>query len=316
MPKSEWKPSASLERVKSRTEMYQTIRSFFQKGGVLEVETPLLGLSNSPDLNIEPFVTEMFPEKQLVLQSSPEFFMKRLLAAGSGSIYQICKAFRKGEVGSYHNPEFSLLEWYRVGWDHSALIEEVYQLLSVLLQPLPKKQITYGELFQQFLSFNPHVASLAELEAVGKLHGGEHLALDRDGWLDFLLSTVLFPQLDSNCYWVITDFPSSQAALSKLRQEHSYSVAERFEFYYNGVELANGYHELLDQNEQCERFKQEIEARKNRELQHLELDHNFLSALPHIPACAGVAIGLDRLFMLKERASNLQEVIAFPYERL
>ena len=313
VPKSNWAPSCSLDIIKRRSAFYQTVRRFFEERGVLEVETPLMGFTNSPDRNIEPFLVPF--QTPFCLQTSPEFYMKRLLAKTHTSIFQICKAFRQGEYGRKHNPEFTMLEWYRVDWDHEALIEEVEALLQILLQTGKAVHMEYRTMFQEYLGIDPWETDAKTLKALALKQDGVILELDLDGWLDYFLSHHIEPKLEKDKLIVMKHFPPSQAALSKINRS-SYPYAERFEFFYQGMELANGYHELIDQKEQAARFEAELAWRAKENRPMLPVDEKLLSALPSLPACSGVAMGLDRVFMIKEGLSSLQEVLAFPYETL
>lgn len=314
-PKTSWQPSASFALIKARAQLYQAIRQFFESRGVLEVETPLLGLSNSPDIHIEPFTTTFANIKQLVLQTSPEFFMKRLLCAGSGPIYQMGKAFRNEEHGAKHNPEFTMLEWYRPGWDHMQLIEEVEALLIMVLDCPKATVITYQALFEETLGFNPHIPNSQNIQACVKNHHGPIALSDEEG-LDFLYDVAL-DKLDQTKLWVVKDFPLHQSALAKMNHQQPYPVAERFELYYQGYELANGYHELSCAKEQKQRFESELEKRAEQNKTPLTLDKPFLQALEAgLGDCAGVAIGLDRLLMIKHQCSNINEVLSFGYTSL
>ncbi len=314
-PKNNWHPSADITSLKARAALYKQIRAFFESRDVLEVETPILGKTNSPDLNICPFTTKCSGSPHPhVLQTSPEFFMKRLLCAGVGSIFQISKVFRNEEIGRSHNPEFSMLEWYRVGMDHKALIKEVDQLLQDVLGCPKAEEISYKALFHIF-DINPHQDSLEQLQPIVIHHHGPS-ELDRDGCLDFLFDLSL-KALDQEKVWVICDFPASQAALSRLHTVDGDRVAQRFEFYYQGFELANGYHELGDPFEQRKRFEQEIKQRHQRDLVPLTLDKPLLEALEHgLPDCAGVALGLDRLLMILLNKTEISQVLSFGFSHL
>jgi lysyl-tRNA synthetase class 2 len=246
--------------------------------------------------------------------------MKRLLAAGSGAIYQISKAFRDGEQGRRHNPEFTLLEWYRPGWDHHRLMDEVAALLSRILGVPPAERRTYREAVREYAGVDPWTCSADELrERASELDLGEVAGLDADdrgSWLDLLLSLVVEPQLGRGRPTLLYDYPPDQAALARVRGEGEGAVAERFEAYVEGVELANGYHELLDPVEQRRRFESDLERRAEAGLPAVPVDERLLAALAAgLPPCAGVALGVDRLVMLAVGASSLEEVLAFPADR-
>jgi lysyl-tRNA synthetase class 2 len=247
--------------------------------------------------------------------------MKRLLATGAGSIYQLCKVFRDGECGAQHNPEFTLLEWYRTGFDHLDLMAEVEQLLAVVLADIaPLAAVhhwTYRELFLQYAGIDPFAASPDELKTL--LESGCDISCvglsgdDLDGWLDLMMTHVIEPQLGAGLVFV-RDYPASQAALARLRPGTP-SVAARFEAYLNGVELANGFHELVDAAEQRVRFENDLKRRRNSKLTCVNMDERLLSALESgLPDCAGVALGVDRLVMIASGANCLNEVIAFPFD--
>jgi len=320
-----WKPTASLERLKQRADFLKVTRAFFEAREVMEVDTPLLcfGVATDPCLNAFDVPCEIGQDKAVrYLQTSPEFAMKRILAAGSGPIYYLGKAFRKGEVGSRHNPEFTMLEWYRPGWDHIQLINEVDELFAELLQTPAAERFTYQDLFATRFNVNPHLASVNTLQEIALQEGWAHSQdcpeLDRDGWLDLLLVHGIEPELGQSRPAVVIDYPASQASLAKTRiveGKEPYAVAERFEFYYRGIELANGYHELSCATEQRQRFEEDCEKRKSLGLKALPLDHFLLAALSSgFPESAGVAVGIDRLLMLKLAESNIAKVLPFAWE--
>jgi lysyl-tRNA synthetase class 2 len=310
-----WRPSAPLENLTKRAHIFKQIRDFFLQRHVLEMETPLLANSTATDAPIASFMTT----SGQYLQTSPEFFMKRLLAAGSGAIYQLGKAFRAGEQGHKHNSEFTLLEWYRPGFDHHALMHEVDELLQTILHTLPGKKLSYAETFQTYLQLDPHRCSLQELQHCAARNNLTiaHAAIERDDWLDLLLTHLIEPQLGINQPLFIYDYPASQAALARIRKENDIAVGERFEVYVKGIELANGYHELLDANEQRQRFIADNDERKTLGYPQIRIDEYFLEALKHgMPACAGVALGVDRLVMLALNAASIADVISFDWPRV
>ena len=322
---TDWRPTASMEALRIRAEVMAKIRAFFAERGVLEVETPLLASAPATDLHLAALsVRYRGPGfdggRRLWLQTSPEFAMKRLLAAGSGPIYQLGKAFRDGEAGSRHNPEFTILEWYRPGWDHHRLMDEVAELLAVLFGGGGDsgERITYAEAFQRHAGIDPHNATISEFAATTRSLIGSSapdLGDDRDSWLELLLSHVVEPRLGRNGPTFVYDFPASQAALAIIRPGDP-PVAERFEAWIEGVELANGYHELTDPTEQQHRFETDLDARRDRGLSEVPVDHRLLAAMEHgLPDCAGVAIGVDRLVMLAAGVNRIDEVIAFPIDR-
>ncbi|MDF2866542.1 MAG: poxB regulator PoxA [Gammaproteobacteria bacterium] len=321
--KINWQPTASLANLKNRAQILAKIRGFFAARNVLEVETPLLSHATITDPVLHSFATcytgpGAAQGKTFYLQTSPEFAMKRLLAADSGSIYQICKAFRNDELGRHHNPEFTMLEWYRPGFDHHDLMNEMDELLKLILAGESAERLSYQQAFLRYAKLDPHDTSISDLEACANNAGIEthHLALtDKDSWLHLLMSHVIEPQLGQDKPCFIYDYPATQAALAQIRPGNP-PLAERFEVYSKGIELANGFHELSDAKEQYRRFANELEERKSLGLPLLPIDYNLLAALEHgIPDCAGVALGIDRLVMLACKAQSLQEVINFPVDR-
>ncbi len=315
-----WQPSASFENLKLRAHIFQSIRNFFAARDVMEVDTPLLCHASVTDPYIESIpaaVKSRGETKTYYLQTSPEYAMKRLLAAGSGAIYQISKAFRQEEIGRFHNPEFTLLEWYRPTFTHHDLMNEMDELLQTLLNTPAAERKSYAELFQSYLNLNPHTATLAELEECAKINSifvaGE--ISDRDTWLQLLMSHCIEPTLGTEAPCFVYDFPMSQAALARIQLTDP-KVASRFEVYIEGIELANGFHELTDANEQRLRFTKNIAVRKSMGTTLLPIDEFFLSALEHgLPDCAGVALGLDRLIMIASRSKHIKECLSFDFTR-
>lgn len=316
----DWKPTASLNNLHLRATILSNIRLFFTKREILEVETPLVCSATTTDPYINSFETAFQnpgrAANRLFLQTSPEFAMKRLLAAGYGSIYQICKAFRNGESGARHNPEFTILEWYRVGYSHHQLMDEMNEFLQFILNTQPAKKISYEQLFQNYFNFNPHTCNLQTLQQTAEKYslvlGSSIDREDRNMWLDLLLTHIVEPELGREEPLFVYDYPSQQAALAKIRIENNYSVGERFEVYFKGIELANGYHELGDAEEQRARFKQDNLFRQQLNLPSVPIDEYLLNALPYFPNCAGVALGVDRLILLAAQATELAEVLTFP----
>ena len=301
--------------------MLAAIRQYFAGQGVLEVETPLLCSSTATDPHLQSFAVPC-ADGVRYLQTSPEFPMKRLLAAGSDSIYQICKAFRVDEVGARHNPEFSLLEWYRVGWSLAELQREVVRLIQLVGELFGQSWSllaikSYRELFVETLRVDPFVASVDELAEVAARHvAGELPELDRLGYLDLLMSRVIEPGMPDGLL-VVADFPAEQAALSvRGRDAEGNLVARRFEVYLDGVELANGYQELVDAGEQRQRFMADNRERVALGLGELPLPEGLLGAMEvGLPECSGVALGLDRLLMLGVGGRCLQDVLSFGFDR-
>lgn len=326
-----WQPSALLETLKKRAEILKVIRYFFANRSILEVETPLLCHTSVTDPFIESIPATFKKEagqrihhRQIYyLQTSPEYAMKRLLAAGSGPIYQISKAFRQGEKGRHHNPEFTMLEWYQPGFNHHDLMDEMDDLLQLVLVKKKADRYRYAEIFAKYLQINPHQATLAELQAVAAAEHidvqNKHAIVDRDTWLQLLLAHCIEPHLGKDAPCFIYDFPATQAALSRIRfsaTDHC-DVASRFEVYYRGIELANGFHELQDANEQRKRFSANLDKRKELGLEPLPIDEYFLAALHSgLPDCAGVALGVDRLIMLATNNSSISDVLTFSFDRV
>jgi len=310
-------PEADSKLLQTRARMLADIRVFFASRGVMEVDTPALSQAGATDPAIHSLET-LVDSQRYYLQTSPEFPMKRLLSAGSGDIYQICKVFRAQESGRYHNPEFTLLEWYRLRMDHLALAEEVIALIKELDEErhrLTVKTIRYRDIFMSVLNFDPLTIEQERLEEVAnKKISGMPEGLDRNGCLDLLISHHISPAFPENQLTVITDYPASQAALARLNPDQK--TAARFEIYWGPLELANGFHELDDAVEQKRRFDAENNQRKERELPEIPIDENLLSALESgLPDCAGVALGLDRLLMQLTDKEHITEVLAFRFDR-
>jgi elongation factor P--(R)-beta-lysine ligase len=312
-----WHPSASIAMLHQRAELWSLIRAFFAQRGVLEVETPLLAQATAPEPMIVPFVTTYHGgggERLLYLQSSPELHMKRLLAAGSGALFQIFRAFRNGESGRFHNPEFSLLEWYRPGFDATALMHETDELLHSVLGTPPAHYIGYTDIFQKHTGLHPLQSSITDLATAAATHGLMTPELGRDVYVDFLFSHRVQMHLGWEAPLFVYDYPASQAALARLNPRQP-DYAERFELYVQGIELANGFHELNDVTEQRRRFEAELALRHHLKITPMPLDERFLAALEAgLPDCAGVAVGLDRLLMLKTKTHHIDAVLSFPLE--
>jgi len=311
---SDWRPAASLAVLRLRARLLERIRAFFQARGVLEVETPCLSRAANPDPHIESF---RLAGVSRWLHTSPEFAMKRLLAAGLGDCYQIARVFRAGEAGRRHNPEFTLLEWYRVGWDHHRLMDEVEALLGELLDAPPARRLTYRDAFCEFAGIDPFSTDAAGLRTRAMEAGIAVSALgeDVDAWRDLLLTHLVEPHLPRETPVFLHDWPASQAALARIRPGTP-PLAERFELFWQGMELANGYHELTDPHEQRRRFEAENRRRQAAGKPPLPLDERLLAALEHgLPPCAGVALGIDRLVMLAAGVDDIRQVLAFDWER-
>ncbi|WP_027858856.1 EF-P lysine aminoacylase EpmA [Marinobacterium jannaschii] len=323
MNPTQWQPTASVDNLKRRAEVLAQIRQFFARRGVMEVDTPVMSHCAVSDPFIDTIETAYRPHFQaeaqvLYLQTSPEYAMKRLLAAGSGPIYQMAKAFRNGEYGKRHNPEFTMLEWYRPGFDDQQLMDEVEALVSEVLGDVAISHYSYGELFQHYLGLDPHQADARQLAAVTRQHIEIELDDDDpDTWLNLLMSHVIEPALASRGAVFVHDYPASQAALAKVKTgQDGTEVAARFELFVNGIELANGYHELTDAAEQQARLLKDQRSREQLGLPCRPLEMRLVAALESgMPECAGVALGVDRLVMMALGTSNIRDVLAFPLNR-
>ncbi|WP_455233990.1 EF-P lysine aminoacylase EpmA [Thiogranum longum] len=333
MPKTEavgnaWRPDAGLEVLKIRATLLARIRSFFGKRGVLEVDTPMLSRFAATDPALDPFQTSYSgpgggDELALYLLSSPEFFMKRLLAAGSGSIYQLAHVFRNGEYGRRHNPDFMMLEWYREAMDHHALMDEIDALLAVVLEGFvgyrPARRITYRQWFLEATGLDPWRDDVEAFQRfaqhkLGSLPVGMETA-ELDAWLDLLVTHWLEPRTGEAAVFVY-DYPVSQAALARVRHGEV-PAAERFELYIDGVELANGFHELADAAEQRRRFENDNRVREQTGRERLPVDEHLLAALQSgLPGCSGVALGFDRLVMLAAGLSDVASAMPFSFQRV
>ncbi|MEZ5570758.1 MAG: EF-P lysine aminoacylase EpmA [Halioglobus sp.] len=314
-----WRPAAGISAIRERAALLARLRHFFADRAILEVETPLLCSRGITDPAIEPLMVSHGAaiDAPRFLQTSPEYAMKRLLSAFGEPIYQITRAFRDGEAGSRHNPEFTLLEWYRPGFDHHQLMAEVVDLITDCLGARPLQKFSYRELFQQHLQLDPFSASIAELESIARAHlDPGALTGDRELWLDLLMSHVLEPQLGVGAICLVYDYPVSQAALARVASSGDIEVAQRFEVYVEGLELANGYRELTDAAEQRQRFARDNALRKLRGQSERPLADQLLAALAQgLPDCSGVALGVDRLLMLVTGAGNIREVLTFDWQR-
>lgn len=315
-----WQPTAPLTQLKQRAAILAMIRDFFAQREVLEVDTPAMSQATVTDIHLHTFQTTFvgpgFADGQpLYLMTSPEFHMKRLLAAGSGPIYQVCKSFRNEESGRFHNPEFTMLEWYRPGFDHHDLMDEMDALLQLILGNGAAERMTYQQAFIDVLGVCPLEGSMAELKAVAAHLGLADIAepeQDRDTLLQLLFSVGVEPKIGQQVPVFVYDFPASQAALAQINPQDS-RVAERFEVYFKGIELANGFHELSDGDEQLSRFEADNLKRQDMGLAPQPIDMHLIEALrAGFPDCAGVALGVDRLIMLSLGVDHIDQVSAFP----
>ena len=317
-----WQPTATIGTLRERARLIATVRAFFAARGIWEVETPVLGQGGSTDVHLVSLSSLARTDKgqrKLWLQTSPEFHMKRLLAADSGPIFQLAKSFRDGEVGARHNIEFTMLEWYRPGFTLAQLIEETTALVAHVLPqpPGPVVHYRYRELFHRHLEVDPFTTSLVTLRSLAAERGNmsaQALAEEgRDTCLDLLMGMVIEPTLGQQELSVVVDYPASQAALARRHQDADGEwVASRFELYLNGIELANGYDELTDAEEQRQRFDADNAERRRLGLPEVDVDAHLLAALEQgLPASSGVALGLDRLIQLALGKARLEEVLAF-----
>jgi lysyl-tRNA synthetase class 2 len=311
-----WRPTAAFRALQRRAAMLAAARAFFASRGVLEVETPILSAAAVSDPQIESLATRVAGmTARAYLCTSPEFAMKRLLAAGSGDIYQIGKVFRDAERGRWHNPEFTLIEWYRLKFDDAALMTELEALIGCLLAPHrlePAERLSYSAALQRHAGVDAHTASDGDLTESARRHGIVcHADLDRDAKLDLLMGLVVGPRLGFEQPCFICDYPASQASLARLKPGLP-PVAARFELYLNGIELANGFHELVNAGEQRARFTQDLALRRARGQVEPPLDEHLLAALAAgMPDCAGVALGFDRLVAIALGAPRLADAMAF-----
>lgn len=317
-----WRPNCPLSMLRARARLLQSVREFFAGRGVLEVDTPVLSRAATPAPYLESFQVDSGAEPRY-LQTSPEFAMKRLLAAGSGPIFQVAKAFRREESGRHHNPEFSLLEWYRPGWTRDELMDEVQALVEPHLPQTRFQRVSYAAAFARWAGVDAHrdgVAALAERAFAAGLDRrmaaviGDH----RDAWLDQLLDRLVVPAMAPLGGVFLYDYPASQAALARLvpgTHADGPALADRFELFVAGIELANGFRELSDAAEQRRRFEHENDERIAAGRVPVPLDEALLAALQAgLPDCSGVALGLDRLLMLSRRCTSLDQVMAFRWE--
>ena len=323
---SDWRPSANLDAIRLRARLNAAIRGFFAERDVLEVETPVMSMAGNTDPNIASFALEFSGRtdgapRTRWLRTSPEFPLKRLLAAGIGDCYELGRVFRDGEAGGRHNPEFTMLEWYRLGWDHLRLIEETVALVRAALALVGRdagvRVVAYRDLYRDALGLDPFAAGIDQLQAAMGDVQIDPEGLTRDDWLDLLMTHRLQPGFDPGELLAVVDYPASQCALAKLRSGgDGHAVAERFELYVGPIELANGYHELQDAAEQGARFARDGDVRRGRGDVVPPTDRRLLAALQAgLPACAGVALGIDRLLMAMLGTPRIADVLAFDFAR-
>jgi elongation factor P--(R)-beta-lysine ligase len=321
---SDWRPTASIDALRLRARLNAVVRAFFAERGVLEVETPLMSRAGNTDPNIASFAVEFSGRtdgapRTRWLRTSAEFAMKRLLAAGAGDCYELGRVFRNGEAGGRHNPEFTMLEWYRVGWSHLQLVDEAVDLVQAALALAGREasvaRIGFRDLYRDALGIDPMTADIGTLRAAfdGDI---DPAGLTRDDWLDLLMTHRIQPRFPPNRLLAVHDYPASQCALANVVRRGDVDVAERFELYLGPLELANGYHELTDADEQDARFRRDLHVRAQRGQPQPPIDAALLAAMRSgLPACAGVALGIDRLLMAMLGTVCIDEVLAFGFNR-
>jgi len=327
--RNSWQPGADKEVLLERALMLKNIRAFFDGKGVLEVETPLLSQYSTTDPHLDSLQSR-FREQACYLNTSPEYAMKRLLASWKKPVYQICKAFRDDELGAFHNPEFTMLEWYQPDYDSIALMDELAELVINLCQlsnfssidKVQFERLSYQQAFENFVGIDPHQTTSSECYKVAQSNNVEipqGLGMDDDvnDWLDWLLTQQVLPAFNKEGFTFLYDYPASQCALAKIvDNERQVPVAKRFELFFGEIELANGFHELTDYDEQFQRFKLENKMRKQAGKVSGRIDEHFIAALcSGLPECSGVALGLDRFLMVLVKATHIEQVISFPWEK-
>ena len=322
----DWQPSASFDALRLRAALNARIRAFFESRGVIEVETPVMSLAGNTDPNIASFSLEFSGRTEGAsrtrwLRTSPEYPLKRLLAAGCGDCYELGRVFRDGEAGGRHNPEFTMLEWYRLGWDHHRLVDEtaalILQALGLVDRSATLERVRYRDLYRRELGVDPMTASDESLrDALGDVVI-DPAGLTRDDWLDLLMTHRLQPTFPADRMTAVVDYPASQCALARIAPDQDGTpVAQRFELYMGPLELANGYHELSDAVEQGARFDRDRAVRASRGDAVPPRDDRLLDALASgFPDCAGVALGVDRLLMAMLGTDRIADVLAFDFAR-
>lgn len=312
-------PESRIQNLKDRACMLSKVRSFFSLKNILEVDTPILSHSAPIDEHID-IMSVNLQGSTGYLHSSPEYAMKRLLSLGIGDIFQLSHVFRLGEVGRFHNPEFTMIEWYRTSLSFEAFIEETVELVRLFIGSYPYKYISYRNAFLKYAHIDYLNASVQDLLNCASSHGinlSSPSSWDLDSLLQLLMGSVIEPNLGKEEITVLWDYPSSQAALAKTEQKGEEKVAKRFELYFQGIELANGYLELTEAKEQKSRFLHSNEKRIMAGKPSLPIDELFLSALEKgFPECCGVAVGFDRLLMLKQNAASLKEILPFSWDEI
>jgi lysyl-tRNA synthetase class 2 len=315
MSMTDWRPTARMNTLQQRARMLRAARDYFAATRTLEVETPALSAAAVADTHLASIQATACGQP-VYLHTSPEYAMKRMLASGSGDIYQIAKVYRDGESGRYHNPEFTLIEWYRIGYDHHQLMDDVEQLVGCLM---PARCVDRGErlTYQEALQLHAQIDALNDPTSIllatlqqARIDVPASMREDRDALLDLIMAAMVGPQLGQRRMTFVYDYPAAQASLARIRG----SVASRFELYLDGIELANGFHELGDATEQRARFTHDLQQREQRGLPTVPVDERLLAALAHgLPDCAGVAVGFDRVVMCAVGAKHIDEVLTFPH---
>ena len=315
-----WRPNATVRIAKERASMMRDIQQFFAQRDVLQVDTPVLGINTVTDPNIESIATTTETESTMFLQTSPEYFMKRLLAAGYPDIYQVCKVFRASESGRTHLPEFSMVEWYRQDFSLRQIMEETVALigrvLGQILIELKADYLSYTDAFQKFVGVDPLLCDVESLKRA--LHADDVLRAslgdDRSSWLDLAMSQLLAPKFSGDRLTVLHHYPASQAALARRCPDDD-SLADRFEVFFAELELANGFVELTDADEQLARFHRDRQTRSGSGRAVPEVDDNLIAALRDgVPQCAGVAVGFERMLMIKAGCCDINDVVSFSFE--
>ena len=320
-----WTPSGGRDALRLRAWVNRLVREFFFARDVLEVETPLMSRAGNTDPNIASFALEFSGRtdgapRTRWLRTSAEYPMKRLLAAGVGDCFELGRVFRDGEAGGRHNPEFSMLEWYRVGWTHLQVADETVELVQAALSLVEREasvaRISFRDLYRDTLGVDPMTAGIDDLRAASDGIAIDPEGLTRDDWLDLLMTHRIQPRFPPNQLLVLHDYPASQCALAKVVRRGDVDVAERFELYLGPLELANGYHELTDAVEQRRRFERDVEVRASRRTVAPTIDDGLLDAMAAgLPECAGVALGVDRLLMAMRGSGRIADVLAFAFDR-
>jgi len=312
--------SLKHQRLRDRALFLQKARSFFIQKGVLEVDTPILSKTAPIDEHIDIMTVSLAEEGIGYLHSSPEYAMKRLLCEGIGDIFQLSHVFRLGEHGSLHNPEFTMVEWYRVGMDFSSFIQETLEFIELFLGEKKHRYLTYKQAFIEYLAVDPMRASAKDLLTIAKDRGLEpSLAIgeEKDTLLHLLMGFLIEPNLGKEEYTILIDYPASQAALAAIEEKEGEYIAKRFEIYYQGIELGNGYLELTDPDQQKKRLEESNQKRMDKGKAYLPLDFRFIEALRKgMPSSCGVAVGFDRLLQLRHKALQLQEILPFGWQNI